>query len=116
MRSRRSRRIGWPWLEAQERIELALAANGSVVPVAGNHDSLRRQGQQLVVDGAKDLAGVAAWQVGAADAIAEQGVAGDELSFRREPEAYAALSVTGGVKHVELGGAHNDAVAIFDGD
>jgi len=68
----------------------------------------------LVVDGSQDLAAVAAGEIGAADAVAEEGVAGDEFALGGHPEADAAGGVARGVEHVDFGGADEELVAIFE--
>ena len=69
------------------------------------------QGEQALVDGFDDLAGISAGKVGAADAAGEEGVSCDEELERREMEADGALGVAGSVEHLgrETGKAHDCA-------
>ena len=87
---------------AQERIAPALCADGGRGAVAGQNLGFVGQSQQAGLDGVDDLAGVAAGQVGAADAAGKERVAGDEQLERGKVEADRALGVAGRVEH--LGG------------
>ena len=68
--------------------------------VAGNDFGVVWQGEQAGVDGVDDLLGVAAGQVGAADAPGEEGVSGEDHLERREMKADRALGVAGRVEDV----------------
>lgn len=65
------------------------------------------------MDGAEDLAAVSAGKVGASNAAAEEGVAGDERVEGRRVEADAALGVAGSVEDVKFGGADEERIAVF---
>ena len=53
--------------------------------MAGNYDRVFGQRQELVMDRSQNLAPVAAGQVGAPDAIPEQGIAGDQFVLSWNP-------------------------------
>jgi uncharacterized membrane protein len=68
------------------------------------------------VNGLQDLAAVTAGKIGAADAVAEEGIPGDQLAFGGQPQADAALRVAGGMEHVNLGRANEEFVAVLHGN
>jgi hypothetical protein len=85
------------WTLLEEGVGVALFADGGVRPMAGNYRGRIRQGQQPVVDGLEQRAGVAAGKVGAANRSREQRVAGEQQILLRQVEADAALGVAGRV-------------------
>lgn len=80
--------------------------------MTGNYDQAVGQRQQLVTDGRQDLPAVAAREIGAADGVAEQGVAGDEFVLRGRQQADAPLRMARGVEHLERMIGQPDLVAI----
>ena len=82
----------------EEGIGLALFADGGGGAVTGEHAGCFGEGEEAVVDGAEDLLGVAAGEVGAADGVGEEGVSGEEEVVLGEVEAEAAGGVAGGVE------------------
>ena len=56
---------------------LALRPDSGRRSVAWDHDCFVGEGEEAVVDGGQELAGVAAGKVGAADGAGEEGVAGE---------------------------------------
>src|SRR5579884_1547163 len=100
----------------QERIEFFFTADGGLGAMAGNDDGVLGQGHELFVDGADDLAAVATRQICPADAVAEQGIAGDKLVLRRDPQAQAALGVAGRMQDVEHAITEGERVAVARGD
>ena len=48
--------------------------------MAGVHLGFVREGEDFVLDAAEESAGAAAWEVGAADAVAEEDIATEEVS------------------------------------
>src|SRR5580692_2619330 len=98
--------------DAQEWVAVALLADGGGGTVTGQHSGFLGKRQQTGMNGVQNLAGVAAGQVGAADASCEKRVAGDEHVERGEMEADRTLGVT---RRVQYGGwvaleADNEAV------
>ena len=89
--------------ELHEKVFAFFAADGGVGAVAANDLGVFGERQELVVDGADDLASVAAGEIGAADGIAEEGVAGDQDFLSGDEEAEAALGVAGRVEDLDLG-------------
>ncbi len=59
--------------------------------MAGDDGDLVGEGEEALVDGGEELAGVAAGEVGAADGAGEEGVSGQEEGLVGEVEADAAL-------------------------
>jgi hypothetical protein len=97
----------------EEGIRIALLADAGFPTVAWDDSRLVGQGEQSVVEGAEDLAAVAAGEVGATDGAGEERVAGEEKILRREVQADAALGVSWGVE--DAGGVAGDAggAAVF---
>src|SRR5690606_30699311 len=82
---------------ANEGILAHLVAQTGVRTVAGDHGGVLVEGVETA-DGALDGGIVAAPQVGAADAAAEQGVAGDQQLGPGKPEAGGARRMAGSVQ------------------
>ena len=91
------------------------AADGGDGAVTGNDSGFVGQSEQAGVDGVDDLLGIAAGQVGAADAAGEERVAGDDHFERREMKADGTLGVAGRVE--DLGGVvvEADTMAVGQG-
>ncbi len=70
----------------------------------------------MVVDGSQDLAAVAAGEISAANAVAEEGIAGDEFALGGHPQADAALGMARSVEDVDFSGADEEFVAILHRD
>ena len=68
------------------------------------------------MDGLQNLAAVSAGEIGAANTVAEESVAGGQFALGGHPQADTALSVARGMEHVDLGGADEKFVAIFHRD
>jgi uncharacterized membrane protein len=100
----------------QEIVGAFFARDGGGFAVAGEDVGIAREGQELVVDGLQDLAAIPAGEISAADAVAEEGIAGDEFTLGGHPEADAALGVAGGVEHVDFSGADEEFVAVLHWD
>ncbi len=89
-------------------------ADGGCRTVAGEDMGFIGEGQQTGVDRVDDLAGVAAGQVGAADASGKKRIAGDEHLERGKVEADRALGMAGGVE--DLGGVTIEAHELAVGE
>src|SRR5262245_63641812 len=87
----------------QEGVELLLATDGSGLAVTGKHEGVVGEGQELVLDRAKDQTPITTGKVGAADAVAEECVTSDQLVLLGDPQTDAALGMPRGVQHVEVG-------------
>src|SRR5260370_30810015 len=83
----------------QEGILFPFLSNGRSCAVPWNHNSVIRQGQNAVVQGAHDLLKRSSGEIGASDAAAEQVVAGDQKFFRGKIQPDAALRVAGRLAH-----------------
>jgi hypothetical protein len=91
--------------------------------VAGNHGDFVGEGEESLVDGADELAGVAAGKVGAAYGTGEESVPGQEEGLVGEVEADGAFGVAWSVKDeasetlqtVFQGGSDGDEFAVFEG-
>ncbi len=77
---------------------MAFFADGGGAAVAGEDAGGVGEGEEAVVDGAEELFGVAAGEVGAADGVGEEGVSGEEEVVVGEVETEASLRVAGGVE------------------
>ena len=80
--------------------------------MARNHQRRLRKRQQFLVNGAENLARIAAGQIRAPDAVAEQRVARDQLVLRGNPDRDAPLRVPRRVEDVELGIPERELVAL----
>src|SRR5579863_6582991 len=69
----------------QEIIELLLAPQGGHWTVPGHHHGFIRKGEVLVVDRAQNLVAIAEREIGAADAVTKERVAGHQFLFDRHP-------------------------------
>lgn len=58
----------------------SFTGDGGGGTVAGVHLGFVREGEDFVLDAAEESAGAAAWEVGAADAVAEEDIATEEVS------------------------------------
>src|SRR5690242_9992811 len=99
-----------------ERIGSRLVAERGRWPVPRDHDRIEIARVQPLPDRADDLRAVAARQIRAADAAAEQRVAGEHhaLAVALEREAHRAGRVAGRVDDVERVFAELDAIAVRD--
>ena len=79
----------------EEGVVLLLGANGGGVAVAGSHDGVVGQGEQLGLDAADEPVEVAARQVGSANASFKQRVARDDGGAVGHIQANAAWRVAG---------------------
>ena len=77
-----------------------------VSPCPGITHRLFGQRQQFVVNGTQNLPPVAARKVGAADAVAEERVAGNQFTLGWNPQADASLRMSGSMEDVKFRGAH----------
>ena len=78
------------------------AAYGRGFSMAGKDDGIIGKLQQVGFDGGENARAIAAGQIGAADGIAKQRVARDQLLFLRNPEAEATLRVARSEQHLEI--------------
>ena len=83
----------------QERVVGRFLADGCCRPVPGDDAGGFRKRQQIGVNGTKQCGGVAAGQIGSADASGEEGVPGEQKGVLREIEAEAPRGVPGGVQN-----------------
>ena len=65
----------------QEVIGAIFPGDRGAVAVAREDFGIAGERQQLIVDRLQDLPAIAAGKIGAADAVAEEGIAGDEFAF-----------------------------------
>ena len=91
----------------EEGVGIAFFADGGGGAVAGDNDGRVGEGEEAVVEGAEDLAAVAAREVGATDGAGEECVAREEQIFGHEVEADTALGVAWSVE--DAGGVAGDA-------
>ena len=70
--------------------------------MAGKYDGVIGKLQQVGFDRGENARSIAAGQIGAADGIAKESVAGDQLLFLRNPEAQATLRVAGSEQYLEI--------------
>lgn len=77
-----------------------------------NDSGVFGQGEQACVDGVEDLVGIAAGEVGSADAAGKEGIAGENHLERFEVKADGSLGVAGSVDDVRgvIGDADDAAV------
>jgi hypothetical protein len=91
--------------------------------VAGDDSDLVGEGQESVADRGKELAGVAAGEIGAAYGAGEEGVSCEEKGLVREVKADGAFGVAGGVEDGACearstalgGGSDGDEFAVVEG-
>jgi hypothetical protein len=83
--------------------------------VAGDDCDLIGEGEETVVDGGDELAGVAAGEVGAADGAGEKGVSGEKEGLVGQVEADAALGVARGVEDGAAETGDGDELAVVEG-
>ena len=83
--------------------------------MAWDDDDVVRKGEEAVVDGGDELAGVAAGEVGATYGAGEEGVAGEEEGLVGKIEADAALGVAGGVEDGAAEAGDGDKLAVVEG-
>jgi hypothetical protein len=83
--------------------------------VAWNDGDVVGKGEEAVVYGGDELAGVAAGEVGAAYGAGEEGVSGEEEGLVGKVEADAALGVAGGVENGAGEADDGDALAVVEG-
>src|SRR5579872_4656773 len=99
----------------QERIDTLFASDSGRRTVARDDHRVVREREELVVDGAEDLAAVPAWQIRSSDAVAKQSVACQKLILHGNPQAGASLRVAGRVQRVQLGRAQTQRIAVVQG-
>ena len=98
----------------QEWIAFFFFSDGGERAVAGDNESVLRQGTGKVVDGAHDFFGGAAGKIGAADGAGKKCVAGDQFALRRKIKADAAFGVAGSRDHLGFDRAGGQLVAGAD--
>jgi hypothetical protein len=73
------------------------------------------EGEEALVDGGEELAGVAAGEVGAADGAGEEGVSGEQEGLVGDVEADAAFRVAGSVEDGAGDARDGDEFAVIEG-
>src|SRR5215475_7477612 len=82
--------------------------------MAGDNDSFVGKSEHAAVKGVDDLLEVPAGEVGASDTALKERVSRDELLFRREIEANAALGVSRGVQYRCVQVSNLDYILVVD--
>ena len=81
---------------------LFFAAYGRGFAMAGKDDGVVGKLQQVRFDRGENTRSIAAGEIGAADGITKQSVAGDQFLFLRNPEAETTLRVAWSEQHLEI--------------
>jgi len=99
----------------KKRIGVSLRADCCLRSVPRDDGDLVGQGEKTIVDRSKELADVAAREVGAAYTAGEEGVSGEEEGLCGEVETDAAFGVARGVEDGAGEASDGDEFAVLEG-
>jgi hypothetical protein len=101
-------------MSLEEWVRLPFGSDGGLWTVAWDDGNVIGKGEEGVVDGFDELAGVAAGEIGSANGAGEEGVSREEKSLLGEIEADAAFGVAGGVEDGAGQASNGNDLAIFE--